>query len=77
LLDYLELPFDERCLRFYETDRAVRTPSSEQVRRPISSEAVEHWRRFEPWLSPLLKSLGSVLTAYPAVPLELASSIGD
>ncbi|MBV9062401.1 MAG: sulfotransferase, partial [Alphaproteobacteria bacterium] len=72
LLDYLELPFDERCLRFYETDRAVRTPSSEQVRRPISNEAVDHWRRFEPWLSPLLKSLGSVLTAYPDVPPEMA-----
>ena len=35
LLDYCGLPFDERCLRFYENDRAVRTASSEQVRQPI------------------------------------------
>lgn len=72
LLDYLGLGFDEKCLRFHETERAVRTPSSEQVRRPISADAVEHWRNFEPWLSPLVASLGSVLTAYPDVPDDLA-----
>jgi hypothetical protein len=71
LLDYLELPFEENCLRFYETKRSVITPSSEQVRKPISQDAVEHWRNFEPWLGPLIGSLGSVLTEYPAVPQEL------
>ncbi len=71
LLDYLGLPFEERCLRFYETERTVRTPSSEQVRRPISGEAVEHWRHYEPWLGPLIRSLGSALAEYPAVPNEL------
>ena len=44
LLDYCGLPFDERCLRFYENERAVRTASSEQVRRPIYREGVDHWR---------------------------------
>lgn len=71
LLDYLGLPFEESCLRFYETKRIVLTPSSEQVRRPITTEAVDYWRNFGPWLGPLLRSLGSVLTAYPAVPEEL------
>ncbi len=71
LLDYLGLPFEESCLRFYETKRSVLTPSSEQVRRPISGEAVDHWRNYEPWLGPLTESLGSVLTAYPSVPEEL------
>jgi hypothetical protein len=71
LLDYLGLPFEESCLHFYETKRTVLTPSSEQVRRPISGEAVEHWRNYEPWLGPLIKSLGSVLTCYPDVPEEL------
>src|SRR5204862_45596 len=70
LLDYLGLPFEETCLRFYETERAVLTPSSEQVRRPISREAVDHWRRFEPWLGPMLQTLGSVFTNYPEVPNE-------
>ena len=68
LLAYCGLPFDERCLRFYENDRAVRTASSEQVRRPIYRDAVEHWRHYEPWLDPLKQALGSVLSAYPNVP---------
>jgi tetratricopeptide (TPR) repeat protein len=71
LLEYLELPFEENCLRFYETRRSVRTPSSEQVRKPISGEAVDHWRNYEPWLGPLIRSLGAVFTDYPSVPEEL------
>ena len=68
LLAFLGLPFEEACLRFYETDRSVLTPSSEQVRRPITGEAVDHWRNYEPWLGPLIKSLGPVLAEYPHVP---------
>ncbi len=68
LLDYCGLPFDERCLRFYETRRSVRTASSEQVRQPIFREATDHWRNYEPWLAPLVNSLGPVLDAYPATP---------
>ncbi|HEX3653955.1 MAG TPA: sulfotransferase [Rhizomicrobium sp.] len=71
LLAYVGLPFEESCLRFYETRRTVLTPSSEQVRRPITKDAVDYWRRFEPWLGPLMKSLGSVLIDYPSVPEEL------
>jgi predicted Zn-dependent protease len=68
LLDGLGLPFDPATLRFFENRRAVATPSSEQVRRPIFGEAVDHWRRFEPWLGPLKAALGPVLEAYPAPP---------
>jgi tetratricopeptide (TPR) repeat protein len=71
LIRHLELPFEESCLRFYETGRTIRTPSSEQVRKPISGEAVDHWRNFEPWLGPLINSLGSVFSAYPSIPEEL------
>jgi predicted Zn-dependent protease len=69
LLDYLGLPFDEACLRFYENDRAVRTASSEQVRRPINRDGVDRWQPFEPWLGPLKDALGPVLTCYPEVPV--------
>ena len=58
LLDYCNLGFEEQCLRFYETDRAVRTPSSEQVRRPIYKEGLEQWRNFEAHLDPLKEALG-------------------
>jgi predicted Zn-dependent protease len=68
LLEYCGLPFDERCLRFYENDRAVRTASSEQVRRPIFRDGVDQWRHYEPWLDPLKRVLGPVLDQYPAVP---------
>lgn len=68
LLTALDLPFEEACLRFYENDRAVRTASSEQVRRPIYREGTEQWQMFEPWLDPLKAALGPVLTAYPEVP---------
>jgi len=71
LLDYLGLPFEESCLRFYETKRTVLTPSAEQVRKPISGDAVDHWRNFEPWLGPLIRSLGTAMSEYPSVPEEL------
>jgi len=58
LLAYLELPFEENCLRFFETKRAVHTPSSEQVRQPINKSGVGRWRNYEPWLSELKHSLG-------------------
>jgi hypothetical protein len=71
LLDYCGLPFEEACLKFYENGRAVRTASSEQVRRPIFRDAVDHWRNYESFLDPLKSSLGSVLDAYPDVPADL------
>jgi hypothetical protein len=74
LLAYCSLPFEEQCLRFYETERAVRTPSSEQVRQPIFQEAVEHWRKYEPWLGPLKEALGPILSAYPEVPAAIWNS---
>ncbi|MCP4302188.1 MAG: sulfotransferase, partial [Gammaproteobacteria bacterium] len=58
LLDYCELGFEEQCLRFYETDRAIRTPSAEQVRKPIYKEGLEQWRNFEAHLDPLKEALG-------------------
>jgi predicted Zn-dependent protease len=71
LLAHCGLPFEERCLRFYENERAVRTASSEQVRRPIFREGLEQWRHYDPWLGPLKVALGSILPAYPGVPADV------
>lgn len=68
VLDYCHIEFESACLRFYETDRAVRTASSEQVRRPINREGMDQWRPFAAWLDPLRTALGPVLEAYPGVP---------
>ncbi len=70
LLSALELPFEAACLRFYENDRAVRTASSEQVRRPINRDGMDQWRPFEKHLGPLVQALGAVLTAYPDAPTD-------
>lgn len=64
MLQQLRLTFDPRCLRAHETQRAVRTASSEQVRRPISNERVEHWRNFEPWLEPLVSRLAPLTESW-------------
>jgi predicted Zn-dependent protease len=66
LLDYLDLPFEQACLEFYNNDRAVRTASSEQVRQPIFKDGIEHWKNYETWLGPLVEALGPVLHAYPS-----------
>lgn len=69
LLGYCNLAFEAQCLRFYETERAVRTASSEQVRQPIFRDGMDYWRHYEPWLDPLKRALGPVLEAYPAAPV--------
>ena len=64
LLSYCGLEFDAACLSFHENPRAVRTASSEQVRRPISADAVALWRNYELWLTPLRDVLGDAVAAY-------------
>ncbi len=68
LLDHVGLDFEPACLRPHENERAVRTASSEQVRRPINRDGLDQWRPFEPWLGPLKEALGPVLEAYPEAP---------
>ena len=68
LLDYCGLKFEPQLLEFYKTERAVRTASSEQVRRPIYRDATEEWRAYEAHLGPLKEALGPVLDAYPEAP---------
>ncbi|RMD79983.1 MAG: hypothetical protein D6809_02305, partial [Gammaproteobacteria bacterium] len=61
LLDFLELPWDEACLRFHESRRLVRTASYDQVRRPLYRSAVGRWRRYAPYLEPLRRELAEFL----------------
>ncbi len=65
ILDFCNLPFEENCLRFHETERAVKTASSEQVRQPIYSSSVNLWRNYEGHLGELIKILEPVLQALP------------
>ncbi len=58
LLAYCGLEWDEACMSFYETKRAVRTASTDQVRRPIYKSSLEAWRTYEEELKPLNAVLG-------------------
>jgi hypothetical protein len=68
LLKFCGLPFEPATLSFYQNDRAVRTASAQQVRKPIFRDGLEQWRNYELWLEPLRRSLGDVLEMYPDIP---------
>ena len=64
ILDHCGLPFEQACVDFHKTKRAVRTPSAEQVRQPIYKSGMDQWVNFEPFLAPLKEALGPALTDY-------------
>jgi tetratricopeptide (TPR) repeat protein len=64
LLEYCGLPFEEGCLNFYDTERPVRTASSEQVRQPIYTKSMSRWRHYEQHLDELKEVLEPILPRY-------------
>jgi len=64
LLDYCELPWEDNCLNFHETERPVRTASSEQVRQPVYTKSIHFWRNYESSLGDLIDVLRPVLPRY-------------
>jgi tetratricopeptide (TPR) repeat protein len=60
IIDFCDLPWDDRCLSFHETTRMVRTASVSQVREKIYSRAVQRWKRYEKHLIPLFEALGDL-----------------
>jgi tetratricopeptide (TPR) repeat protein len=63
ILAHCGLEWDPRCLAFHRTERQVRTVSVAQVRQPLYKSAVGRWRRFEPFLEPLLRELTGGVSA--------------
>ena len=57
MLEFIGIHFEEKCISFYETDRLVRTHSSEQVRSPVNKDGMERWKPYAKYLKPLLKVL--------------------
>jgi len=58
LIDFLGLPWDERCLAYYKTERPVLTSSAWQVRQPIYTSSIGRWRHYAKHLGPLFGALG-------------------
>jgi tetratricopeptide (TPR) repeat protein len=66
ILDHCGLPFEDACVRFHENRRAVKTASSEQVRRPIYTDALGYWRNFESHLGMWQEDFADILQELPA-----------
>jgi tetratricopeptide (TPR) repeat protein len=64
LLEFCGLPWEESCLRFYESERPVRTPSAEQVRQPIYDRSIGHWKHYEAGLGDLIDVIAPVRDRY-------------
>jgi tetratricopeptide (TPR) repeat protein len=67
ILDYCGLSFDEQCLAFHNTERAIRTASSEQVRQPIYTSALDQWHNFEAHLGAMRKEIEPLIAAHEGV----------
>jgi hypothetical protein len=65
ILAHCGLPFEESCLRFHETEREIRTASSEQVRQPLYARSLGAWRRYEAHLGPWQEELADVIAELP------------
>jgi len=63
LIAYCGLPWDDRCVNFHKTNRAVKTASAVQVRQPLFRSSLQRWRKYEADIGPLLEALGDVLAA--------------
>lgn len=61
ILDFCDLEFEDACINFHKTKRAVRTASSEQVRQPLYKSGVDHWENYSDQLKPLIDKLKPVL----------------
>jgi hypothetical protein len=65
VLAHCRLEFDPACLDFHTLERAVQTASASQVRQPLYGSAVEKWKRYEPYLQPLIEGLGDLAKGWP------------
>ena len=65
ILSHCGLPFEESCLHYHETERPVKTASSEQVRQPIYQSALGAWRRYEKHLGVWQHQLGGIVEELP------------
>jgi tetratricopeptide (TPR) repeat protein len=53
MLEFIDLPWDPRCLEFHRAERVVITASKWQVRQSINAASVGRWRNYERHVGPL------------------------
>jgi hypothetical protein len=54
ILEFLNLPWDEACMKYHQNKRYVTTASRDQVRRPIYSTSIGRWRHYEKHIPELI-----------------------
>jgi tetratricopeptide (TPR) repeat protein len=64
MLEWCGLDWDDRVLKFYETKRPVSTASVIQVRQPIYTSSKGRWKKWEPYIQPLLDGIGDLEEQY-------------
>ena len=57
LIEFLGLPWNEKCLEFHKSDRPVKTASVAQVRKPIYKSSVKRWAKYGKGLQPLMDAI--------------------
>ncbi len=57
ILDFVGLPFDERCLSFHENRRYARTASYAQVTEPLYDRSLDRYRHYRAHLEPIIPIL--------------------
>jgi tetratricopeptide (TPR) repeat protein len=67
LIAACDLSWDEACLRPEHNLRIIKTPSKWQARQPIHGDAVDSWRRYEPWLGPLAAAIPAAICDFPRI----------
>ena len=61
LIDHVGVEWDDACLRPHDMQRAVNTPSRNQVSKPINKDAIGSWRQYESHAGPLIEALGDLV----------------
>ena len=66
IMDYIGLDWTPEMMEFHKTERAVKTASIQQVRKPIYKTSMNRWKKYEAYLGPLLDEIGDIIEEYEA-----------
>ena len=66
VLDFLDVPWDERVLRYHQHARQkmVRSISYADVRKPVFKSAIGRWRNYQKYFEPHMDQLAPFLKAF-------------
>ena len=57
LLNFCDLDYEEKCLKFYETKRPIKTVSSNQARQPLYDSSISSYKNYEVFMKDIFTKL--------------------